>query len=268
MGKLVFSNSKYEKPTLADKLIMFAILVNCVVLFLQESGINSTVIKIIDAICIVSFILEMVIKIHQFGFKGYWVNGMNKLDFVLVILSLPALLTYLLPAINLGLFSSVLVLRTFRVFRFFRLLDLFKDIPVILRSLWKAVKDSLPVFYGFIILILFFALISCGLFKDISPDYFGTPLDAIYSTFRICTTEGWYDIPDALSFGLTIGQIAWVRVYFIIIVVCGGIIGLSLVNSIFVDAMVSDNNDTLEEEVQELNRKIDDLSRKIDQLQK
>ena len=42
------------------------------------------------------------------------------------------------------------------------------------------------------------------------------------------------------------------------IVLCS-IIGLSLVNSIFVDAMVSDNNDELERQVKELNEKIDKL---------
>ena len=37
----------------------------------------------------------------------------------------------------------------------------------------------------------------------------------------------------------------------------GGVIGLSIVNSIFVDSMVSDNNDSLELKVDALQRKID-----------
>lgn len=47
----------------------------------------------------------------------------------------------------------------------------------------------------------------------------------------------------------------------------GGIIGLSLVNSVFVDAMVSDNNDELNKEVERLHKKIDVLTEKIDELQ-
>ena len=39
----------------------------------------------------------------------------------------------------------------------------------------------------------------------------------------------------------------------------GGIFGLSLVNSIFVDSMVSDNNDELIEKVNNLDKKITDL---------
>ena len=58
-------------------------------------------------------------------------------------------------------------------------------------------------------------------------------------------------------------RVAGVRIYFVLILILGGIIGLSLVNSIFVDAMVSDNNDELEAEVKQLNEKIDLLTEEI-----
>ncbi len=46
----------------------------------------------------------------------------------------------------------------------------------------------------------------------------------------------------------------------------GGILGLSLVNSIFVDAMVSDNNDELQNDVNNMSKKIDTLNTKIEEL--
>lgn len=49
----------------------------------------------------------------------------------------------------------------------------------------------------------------------------------------------------------------FVYIYFIFIVLSGGILGLSLVNSIFVDAMISDNNEELEKKIDNLERKID-----------
>lgn len=267
MKSYIFSKCSKDKPTWADRFILFVILLNCVIIFLQESEIDTAIVRLIDAICIVLFIAEATIKIVQFGFKPYWDSIFNQLDFILVILSLPALLTYILPSVNLGIFSSVLLLRACRVFRFFKLLKVFKNLEFTVKSLGMAVKDSLPIFFGFLMLIIVFALVSCSLFKDISPKYFGTPLDAIYSTFRICTTEGWYDIPDSLSTGLSAAQVIWVRIYFIFIVVTGGIIGLSLVNSIFVDAMLKDKNKQLEEDVQKLTGIIKELSAKIDKLQ-
>lgn len=52
--------------------------------------------------------------------------------------------------------------------------------------------------------------------------------------------------------------------YFIFVVVTGGIIGLSLVNSIFVDSMLSDNTDDIESKVDILNDKINELIKKLD----
>ena len=37
---------------------------------------------------------------------------------------------------------------------------------------------------------------------------------------------------------------------------------MSFINSIFVDAMASDNNDEIERKIDELNRKIDELMKK------
>lgn len=249
----------------SERFILLVIIINSVIIFLQESGISSPLVSVIDALCTIIFIIEMVCKHQALGVKGYWRSGWNRLDGVLVILSIPSLISYVVPAQFLDL-SIVLILRILRVFRFFRLIHIFPNFGIIMKNLWKALRDSLPIFIGFFILIIVFALFSCAMFRDVSPQYFGTPLDAIYSTFRLCTVEGWYEIPDSLSQILTSGQIAWVRIYFIIILIAGGIIGLSLVNSIFVDAMVSDNNDDLEREVNQLNQKIDILTEEIKQL--
>lgn len=45
--------------------------------------------------------------------------------------------------------------------------------------------------------------------------------------------------------------------------VFGGIIGMYFINSIFVDAMVSDNNDEVEAKLDELNKKIDKLTEEL-----
>lgn len=242
------------------------IIINSIILFVQENGNTGFAINLLDAICTVIFLIEMICKHKEYGFRGYWKDGWNRMDGVLVLLSLPSLIFNFIPTINLDL-SILLILRVLRVFRFIRVIHIFPNFGSIMKSLWKAMRDSMPIFVGFFVLIIIFALFSCALFKESAPQYFGTPLDAIYSTFRLCTVEGWYDIPDALSKNLSTAQIAWVRGYFILILIAGGIIGLSLVNSIFVDAMVSDNNDNLEKEVAGLKQSIEDLKDEIIKLQ-
>jgi voltage-gated sodium channel len=56
----------------------------------------------------------------------------------------------------------------------------------------------------------------------------------------------------------------FIYLYFIFVVVTGGIIGLSLVNSIFVDSMVSDNNDVIEQKIDNLDNKLNNIIEKID----
>lgn len=250
----------------SERAVLLVILLNSVILFLQESGAQSLTINVIDAACTIFFIIEMVVKHFQLGVKGYWSNGWNRMDGILVILSIPALISYFVPAHLLDL-SILLILRVLRVFRLFRLAHVFPNFGATVKGLGKALKDSFPIFCAFLVLILVVSLFNCAFFKDVAPKYFGTPWDSIYSTFRLCTVEGWYEIPDALSVGLSPGRIAFVRIYFVIILIAGGIIGLSLVNSIFVDAMVSDNNDELELEVKQLNAKIDNLTEEIKKLQ-
>lgn len=86
-------------------------------------------------------------------------------------------------------------------------------------------------------------------------------IHTLYATIvtLIRIVEGWNEIPDTIAEGFTIVTARWVRLYFSILLVICSIIRLSLVNSIFVDAMVSDNNDDLEKKIDELNRKIDSL---------
>ena len=106
------------------------------------------------------------------------------------------------------------------------------------------------------------------MFKDIAPDYFSTPLDSIYAVFQLFTVEGWYEIPNAIAevTSSTIGSL--VKLYFSLLLILGGIIGMSFINSIFVDAMVSDNNDDVKEKLEELEKKIDKLLEEKNELQK
>ncbi|HNP96888.1 MAG TPA: hypothetical protein PKJ63_14710, partial [Cyclobacteriaceae bacterium] len=103
------------------------------------------------------------------------------------------------------------------------------------------------------------SVLSCFMFRNIAHEYFANPLISFYTIFKIFTVEGWYEIPDfiAQNSNETVGFLT--KVYFILIVITGGIFGLSLVNSIFVDAMVSDNNEALEQKVSALEEKIDKL---------
>lgn len=256
-----------QKIFLNEHIILCVIILNAAIIFAQESGVNNMALAIADLVCTLIFIIEMVVKQVEYGIKGYWRNGWNRLDGTLVILSLPSIVAFFVPAGILGNLSILLVLRLLRVLRFFRIIHIFPNFSTIAKNFGKAIRDSYGVFAGFLVLILIVALVSCALFRDSAPEYFATPIDSIYSIFRICTGEGWNEIPDTIAEGSSIVTARWVRLYFSLLLVLCSIIGLSLVNSIFVDAMVSDNNDDLEKQVKELNEKINQLLSKQEEQQ-
>ena len=248
-----------EKVFLNEKCMVAIIVFNAVLIFLQESGMNYFVINLLDVLCTLVFLGEMIAKHVKLGVKGYWTSGLNVMDGILVLISLPSVATFFFPELFANL-SFLLVLRIFRIFRFFRMVSMFKNFTVIAHNFRLAVQQSYAILLIFCIIIVTFALIGCCLFRDYAPAFFATPLDSIYSTFRLFSIEGWYEIPDAVAAGMgSAFGVHVVRLYFCILLLIGGVIGMSLINSIFVDAMVSDNNDDVKEKLDAMDSEIKGL---------
>lgn len=253
-----------KKSFLNEKFIISVILINSIVIFLEESKSSLVGLETADLICTLIFIIEMTIKIREYGFKGYWKSGFNRIDFVLVILSIPSIILFFLPDTIPNL-SFLLALRIFRIFRFFKLIHIFPNFTVIANNFKLALEQSRAIMLGFGVIIVTFAMIGSCLFSDTAPEYFATPLDGIYSTFRLFTVEGWYEIPDAIAEGMESPFWAHIiRLYFSLLLILGGIIGMSLINSIFVDAMVSDNNDDVKVQLTRMENKLDCLVRELE----
>ncbi len=255
-------NRLMQKIFLNERVILTVILLNAVVIYLNESGFTNGLLLCLDISCTLFFVAEMIVKQVQYGCRRYWQSGWNRLDGVLVILSLPSLIVPFLD-INMFNFSTVILLRLLRVIRFARVFHLFPNITKTLSGLKRAIRDSGVIVICFIIAIIIIGLINCSLYKEVAPEYFSTPLDSIYTVFRIFTIEGWYEVPDAIAAATApwIGKLS--RLYFCLILSLFGILGMSFINSVFVDAMVEDNNDDVKEQLKRLEEKIDQLSKKI-----
>ena len=135
--------------------------------------------------CVVYFVIEAIIKIRHEGFRAYWSNNWNRFDFIVVILSAPALLAPILPLRELSVF---LVLRTGRVFRLMRVMRFIPHADHIYRGIKRALRASVGVFVALFLINLVFALGATQLFGRTAPQYFGNPALSIYSIFRVFTT--------------------------------------------------------------------------------
>lgn len=259
-NKPVTPVKKWMVPFLKEGYIINVIVLNAMVLFLLgfPNLRNSLLLERIDHLFTIYFIMEAVIKIRVFSWLGYIKNGWNKFDFFLVIISIPSLfeLAHLFPDI-----SFLLVFRLLRLLRILRFLRFIPNIKHMFAGIQRAFRASMFVLIVLVIYNVLLAVLSNFLFASYSPDYFGDPFIALFSIFQIFTVEGWNDITQQLT--TAVGDNAWlagfVRLYFTLIVLTGGIFGFSIVNAIFVDEMVRDNNNDLEDKIDELNRKIEQL---------
>lgn len=243
---------------LNDRFILLLIAVNAVTIFFLGFDFPAPypfLFHLLDAIITALFIIELLVKFKQFGIREFFKSNWNSFDFVLIVLSIPALISFLL-GLHLSNISFLLIFRVLRAFKSFRFIRFIPEIDDLILGVQRALKASIIVIMSIVIYLFTTGIFSFYIFHSYAPEYFGNPIISLYSTFKIFTIEGWYEIPEQITNGLTPGRTFFTYAYFIFILLTGGIFGLSLVNSIFVDAMVADNNDDLEEKIDRLEAKI------------
>lgn len=142
-------------------------------------------------------------------------------------------------------------------------LHFFPNFSKLIKAFTQAMRQPYAILLSFAVIMVIFGLLNCSLFGEADPEHFQTPLRSIYAVFQICTVEGWYETPNAVAeyYGASSVTAEFVRVYFCALLILGGIIGMSFINSIFVDAMVADNNDDVMTKLNELQKSIDELKK-------
>ncbi|MEO0894954.1 MAG: ion transporter [Bacteroidota bacterium] len=245
-----------------DRIVAIVILLNAIVLFLlsYEEFMHNKLLAGIDAVFLFYFLLEAIIKIRMLGWDVYIKSGWNRFDLGIVILSFPSIfLLFMQNAPDLGF---IFVFRIVRVLRFFKFIKFIPNIDELVAGIRRALKASVFVLLAFFVYSFIISLISCRLFQHISPQMFGDPIISLYHIFKVFTIEGWYEVPDQVVQDGNMGSVNafFTMIYFVMIVISGGIFGLSIVNAIFVEEMVRDNNDDLIIKVEAMDQKIDHLT--------
>lgn len=273
----------FKKFFLTEKNILWAIAINAVIIFLlyfPQIKANSPdfyhLLEYLDVFLVVIFLIEAIVKLKEYGFKGYFSEGWNRFDFFIVIVSLPALLI-LFPSIVLPTSTSFLkILRLGRMIRLFRLMTFIPRMNVIMEGLGRAMKASVFVMIALIFFNFIIALFTCHFYGHRVPELFGDPLITMYYIFQMFTVEGWNEIPATVAEAFTADgsepamfsaavMAGMTRFYFIIVVTLGGIFGMSLANAVFVDEMTSDNNNAVEDKLDALQQQLDEMKQLLKQ---
>ena len=244
-----------------ERVILTAIVLNTIVMFVGGFWPNSFLFELLDAIFTLVFLLEAIAKISKYGWKSYWKNKWNRFDFIVLVIALPTLAS---PFIGRSMAAkTILALRSMRLFKSLRMFRFIPNIYKLFNGIKLAFRASLLVLIAFIVLLVIFSPLSSTIFGNIAPLEFGNPAISLYNIFRLFTVEGWYELPNTISDDGSLWRI-FARFYFSVLVFFGGIIGMSLINSIFVDAMAEDNNDEVLEKLKQLEEKLDMLAKKED----
>ncbi len=220
----------------------------------------------IDFAVTVIFLLEMFIRLHHDGLKRYIKH--NWFDAVVVLLSLPSLFV---PFVEMNSLHMVLILRLLRLGRIMRVFLLFQYLPNInklLKGFLSGLKQTASILMGFILVMFVFGLISYALFKDMSMQFFGTPLQSLHSMFQLFIIDGWLEITHSVSAGMEPMEKEVIYFYFIGLVALLGIVGMAFITSIFVDAMGEKENDDVQKKLNKISKKLDMLLDRQDEMEK
>ena len=107
------------------------------------------------------------------------------------------------------------------------------------------------------------SILSNNLFKE--AEAFKDPATSLYTMMQLISIEGWYEIPLAIQTDMPGASVFLTRLYFVVLLIVGGMFGMSFINAVLVDAMVMDNNDELDSKVDKLNT---DLVAELEQIKK
>lgn len=262
------SNLKYSSFFAYEPFVMFCVISNSVLIFMSGFDfISPEVKKMMDFLSwffSILFLLEIIEKCKQKGVRGFLSNGEGKFDFFIFIASIYSILHPLIPSAGV---SQLYLLRVARVFKVIRVIKFIPNRDHVYNGVIRATKASGAVFLYLFLMIYIFAIIGHFAFSSVLPENFGDPLKSMYTTFSIFMIEDWNQIPD-MAAQKGIEGAFWIRSFFVFVLVTGGFLGIALANAVFVDEMVVDNNDGIEDSLEQIKTLLKEQAIEIEALKK
>ena len=177
------TTSGVSKFFLNNRNIAICILLNTVVIFLLSFHRFQHVLLPLDVAFTIFFIIEMIVKIKCLG-KSFFKDKECVFDLLIVVVSS-------IPLFGLFSLDWIQVMRLTRIFKSLRLFELIPNYKKLLINFRLVIRSCIGILVGLSILIFLLSIILSSLYGSIVPEYFGNPLESIYSVLAIsCQTEG------------------------------------------------------------------------------
>ncbi len=174
---------------------------------------------VLDTAALAIFTVEIALKLVVYRLK-FFRDPWNVFDLAIVSVAL-------MPAS--GAFS---VLRAMRILRVLRLVSIVPSMRRVVAALLGALP-GLASIMALLVLVLYVAsVMATKLFRDVSPEFFGSLGGSAFTLFQIMTMEGWADIAREL---MVVKPWAWV--FFLGYLIVSTFTVLNLFIAVVVNAM-------------------------------
>lgn len=191
--------------------------------FVTEDPEVENIFETIDLMFLIIFTVELCMQIIYHGYKLF-LDGWLVFDFVIIIFS--------------WAFSSMQIIRAFRIFRALRLITRIKVMKNLVMALFSVMPRMAAI--GLLLFLIFyiFAVMFTQLFKDMyhdgltEEDYFSRMDGTFFTLFQIMTLDAWADVArDVMD------TYKWAWLPFITFVIISGFIVVNLIIAVICDAI-------------------------------
>ncbi len=251
-----------------ERLIFILITINIIIIFLHSFNYFHDfyyLFDIIDVLLTVFFSIEIgyTIFVKHVSFSSYFKNNWNKLDFISLVLSIPSV--FILFNKDFEILSGFIALRSLRIFKTFRIIEFIPGGKKITKKILFAFKGVTFILFAFTLFTIVVSLITLSLFKNAAPQYFENAFESFFTIFKMFSGYGFSDVVSQIEMNSNQTITVFAKIYFILIVFLGSILGLSLINSVFINEMnsiVDEVEENTDNSIDELKNQIDDLRSK------
>lgn len=246
----------YSEGSLAQKFIVFLIILNAATLGLETSkevmATYGSIIHVADKAILTIFVLELVLRIFGHGWR-FFTQPWGIFDFLIVSVAL-------LPA-TAG----------YSVLRALRLLRLFSMIPQMRRvvsALLLAIPNLASILMVLAVIFYVFSVMATNMFGASFDDWFGSVGRSMYTLFQMMTLESW-----SMGIARPVMEVhphAWA--FFVVFILLATFIILNLIMGVIVDALQSQaqlESERTAEHIEDATHKVDiHLAKKLDEMSK
>jgi hypothetical protein len=189
---------------LFEAYVFFIITISVIIICLEFEGANNEymkIVRILDAGCIILFIIEIILKFLALSVNGFFYDPWNKVDFILIfIATFEIIYNYVFP-LSRELSLILRLIRVLRIIRVFRIIFKIEGLQRLLRTLNYSMPTILNIFVLLFMILYIYTTLACAFFRRITKgdgidDYvnFKNFFFGMMTLIKIGTADGWPDI--------------------------------------------------------------------------